>query len=81
MIMDDLMDDNNVFKQHSLINRITITHRHSGVNLVFTSQTPKIIPDIIRNNIDVYVLYKFANVKMAIEKIFAEIICSSSENG
>ena len=28
---------------------------------------------VSRNNIDVYVLYKFANVKMVIEKIFEEV--------
>jgi hypothetical protein len=73
MILDDLIGDNKVFKQQSLINNITIKHRHLGVNLVFTSQNPKSIPNIIRNNIDVYVLYKFANVKMVIEKIFEEV--------
>jgi DNA helicase HerA-like ATPase len=73
IILDDLIGDNKVFKRESLINNITIKHRHLGVNLVFTSQNPKSIPNIIRNNIDVYVLYKFANVKMVIEKIFEEV--------
>ncbi len=73
IILDDLIGDNKVFKRQSLINNITIKHRHLGVNLVFTSQNPKSIPNIIRNNIDVYVLYKFANVKMVIEKIFEEV--------
>ena len=68
-----VIGDNKVFKQQSLIDNITIKHRHLGVNLVFTSQNPKSIPNIIRNNIDVYVLYKFANVKMVIEKIFEEV--------
>ena len=57
IILDDLIGDNKVFKRQSLINNITIKHRHLGVNLVFTSQNPKSIPNIIRNNIDVYVLY------------------------
>jgi len=73
IILDDLIGDNKVFKRQSLINNITIKHRHLGVNLVFTSQNPKSIPNIIRNNIVVYVLYKFANVKMVIEKIFEEV--------
>jgi hypothetical protein len=63
MILDDLIGDNKVFKQQSLINNITIKHRHLGINLVFTSQNPKSIPNIIRNNIDVYVLYKFFKCK------------------
>ena len=73
IILDDLIGDNKVFKQRSLINNITIKHRHLGVNLVFTSQNPKSIPNIIRNNIDVYVLYKFANIKMVLEKIYQEV--------
>jgi hypothetical protein len=70
IILDDLIGDNKVFKRQSLINNITIKHRHLGVNLVFTSQNPKSIPNIIRNNIDLYVLYKFANVKMVLEKLY-----------
>ena len=71
--LDDLIGDNKVFKRESLINNITIKHRHLGVNLVFTSQNPRSIPNIIRNNIDIYVLYKFANVKMVLEKIYEEV--------
>ena len=73
IILDDLIGDNKVFKRESLINNITIKHRHLGVNLVFTSQNPRSIPNIIRNNIDIYVLYKFANVKMVLEKIYEEV--------
>ena len=73
IILIDLIGDNKVFKQQSLINNITIKHRHLGINLVFTSQNPRSIPNIIRNNIDVYVLYKFANVKMVLEKIYQEV--------
>jgi hypothetical protein len=40
---------------------------------VFTSQNPKSIPNIIKNNIDVYVLYKFTNVKIVIENIYEEV--------
>jgi hypothetical protein len=48
-------------------------HRHLGVNLVFTSQNPKSIPNIRINKKDVYVIYKFANVKMVIDKIYEEV--------
>jgi hypothetical protein len=48
-------------------------HRHLGVKLVFTSQNPKSILNIIRNNIDVFVVYKFANVKMVLEKLLEEV--------
>jgi hypothetical protein len=68
IILDDLIGDNKVFKRPSLIYNITIKHHHYGVNLVFTSQNPKSIPNIIRHNIAVFVLYKFVNVKMVLEK-------------
>ena len=56
IILDDLIGDNKVFKQQSLINNKLIKHSHLGVNFVFTSQNPKSIPNKIRNNIDVYIL-------------------------
>lgn len=74
MILDDLIGSNDCFKRgNCLMSNITIKHRHLGLNLVFTSQNPKSIPNIIRNNIDVFVLYKFANVKMVLEKIQEEV--------
>ena len=76
MILDDLIGSNDCFKRgNSLISNLTIKHRHLGINLIFTSQNPKSIPNIIRNNIDIFVLYKFANTKMVLEKIYEE--CSS----
>ena len=74
IILDDLIGSNDCFKKgNSYISNLTIKHRHYGINLIFTSQNPRSIPNIIRNNIDVYALYKFANVKMVLEKIFEEV--------
>jgi predicted house-cleaning noncanonical NTP pyrophosphatase (MazG superfamily) len=76
MILDDLIGSNDCFKKgNSLISNLTIKHRHLGINLIFTTQNPKSIPNIIRNNIDIFVLYKFANTKMVLEKIYEE--CSA----
>ena len=71
--MDDLIGNNQVFKQHSLINNVVIKHRHLQINMIFTSQNPKSIPNIIRINTDVFVLYRFANVKIVLEKIYEEV--------
>ncbi len=69
MILDDLIGNNDVFKRNnSLIGNITIKNRHLGTNLIFTTQNPKSIPNIIRNNIDLWFLYKFANIKNGIRK-------------
>lgn len=73
MILDDLIGDNQTFKRNGIINNVTIKHRHLGINLLFTSQNPKSIPNIIRNNIDIFVLYKFANIKMIFEKVYEEV--------
>jgi hypothetical protein len=72
MILDDIID-NKVFKQSSSMNNITMKHSHLGINFIFTSHNPKSIPNIIRNNIDIYVLYTYANVKMVIDKILEEV--------
>ena len=74
VILDDLIGSNDCFKKgNCLISNITIKHRHLGINLVFTTQNPKSIPNIVRNNTDVFILYKFANVKMVIEKVAEEV--------
>ncbi len=36
IILDDLIGENKRFNQQSLINNITIKHRHLGVNWIFT---------------------------------------------
>ena len=66
------------FCSESLIKNITIKHRHLGINLVFTSQNPhtkarSILNVTMRNNMYVYILYKSANVKMVLEKIYEEV--------
>ena len=81
MVLDDLIGNNDVFKRNnSLIGNITVKHRHLGINLIFTSQNPKSIPNIVRNNIDLWFLYKFANIKMVLEKVFEEVSNIITEN-
>ena len=55
------------------ISNLTIKHRHLGINLLYTSQNPKSIPNIIRNNIDLWILYRFANKNMILEKLYEEV--------
>jgi hypothetical protein len=74
LILDDLIGDNTVFKRgNCLVANLTIKHRHLGINLIFTTQNPKSINNIIRNNIDIWVLYKFSNASMVLEKIYPEV--------
>ena len=74
MILDDMIGSNDAFKRgNCAISNLTIKHRHLGVNLIYTTQNPKSIPNIIRNNIDLWVLYRFANLKMISEKVYEEV--------
>jgi hypothetical protein len=64
IILDALIGDTKVLNNnHNKQYNITIENCHLGVNLVFTSQNPCSIPNTMRSNIDVYVLYWFANGK------------------
>ncbi len=74
LILDDLIGNNDCFKRgNCTISNLTIKHRHLGINILYTSQNPKSIPNIIRNNIDVYVLYRFANKTTVLEKVYPEV--------
>jgi hypothetical protein len=74
LILDDLIGNNECFKRgNCTISNITIKHRHLGINIIYTSQNPKSIPNIIRNNVDIFCLYKFANTKMVLEKLYDEV--------
>jgi hypothetical protein len=74
LIFDDLVGDPHTFKKsHSALNNLTIKHRHLQCNLLFTTQYIKAIPPTIRRNLDIFVIFKFANVKSVTEQIYPEI--------
>jgi hypothetical protein len=74
MILDDCIGNKDCFRKgNCAISNLTIKHRHLGINLIYTSQNPKSIPNIIRNNIDLYVLYRFANKTMVLDKLYEEV--------
>jgi hypothetical protein len=74
LVLDDLIGNNDCFKRgNCTISNLTVKHRHLGINIIFTSQNPKSISNIIRSNCDVFCLYKFANTSMVLEKIYDEV--------
>ena len=74
LIFDDLVGDAHAFKKsHSALNNLTIKHRHLQCNLIFTTQYIKAIPPTIRRNLDIFIIFKFANVKSVTEQIYPEI--------
>ena len=74
LVFDDLVGDANAFKKsHSAINNLCIKHRHLQCNLLFTTQYIKAIPPTLRRNLDIFVIFKFANVQSVVEQIYPEI--------
>jgi hypothetical protein len=81
LVFDDLVGDANAFKRgHSAINNLTIRHRHLQCNLLFTTQYIKAIPPVLRRNLDIFVLFKFANAKSVVEQIYPEISAYINED-
>jgi len=74
LVFDDLVGSAQAFKKsHSALNNLTIRHRHLQCNLLFTTQYIKAIPPILRRNLDIFVIFKFANIKSVVEQIYPEI--------
>ena len=74
LVFDDFVGDANAFKKsHSAINNLCIKHRHLQCNLLFTTQYIKAIPPVLRRNLDIFVIFKFANIQSVIEQIYPEI--------
>ena len=74
LVFDDLVGDPQAFKRgHSAINNLCIKHRHLQCNLIFSTQYIKAIPPVLRRNLDIFVLFKFANAKSVVDQIYPEI--------
>lgn len=74
IIFDDLIGMGAFNKKaKSIISNLTIKHRHLKTNLIFTTQSFKAIPPIIRNNIDIYCIFKSNSYNEIINKIFENI--------
>ena len=74
LCFDDLVGDPHAFKnRHSAINNLCIKHRHLQCNLLFTTQYIKAIPPVLRRNMDIWIIFKFANVQSVVEQIYPEI--------
>ena len=82
IIFDDLIGDASAFKKNkgNILNKLVITHRHLQCNLIFTTQYIKAIPAILRANMDIFVLFKFASSKLLVEKIYPDLSGLISED-
>lgn len=71
-IFDDLIGDRNTFKNTrggGLI-RFLLKHRHLYTNIFITTQYINAIQPIIKNNIDIYNIFKYTNIKDVITKFY-----------
>jgi hypothetical protein len=74
LVFDDLVGDPHAFKRgSSALNNLCIKHRHLQCNLIFTTQYMKAIPPVIRRNLDIWVIFKFANAQSVVEHIYPEV--------
>ena len=74
IIFDDLIGMGAFNKKaKSVLNNLTIKHRHIKTNLIFTTQSYRQIPPIIRNNIDIYCIFKSNSYNEVLNKIFDDI--------
>ena len=71
-IFDDLIGDKNTFKntRDGGLIKFLLKHRHLYTNIFITTQYVNAIQPIIKNNIDIFCLFKYANLKDIINKFY-----------
>lgn len=81
-IFDDLIGDNKVFntsRGNSLV-KFLLRHRHLYTNIFITSQYINSISPVIKNNIDIFCIFKYANLKDVITKFYPVVSSVLLEN-
>lgn len=74
LIFDDLIGMGAFNKKaKSVLTNLTIKHRHLKTNLIFTTQSFKQIPPVIRNNIDIYCIFRSNSYNEILNKIYDDI--------
>jgi len=74
-IFDDLISDNKVFKNSrgSGLVKFLLKHRHLYSNIIITTQYINSIQPVIKNNIDLFCLFKYSNLKDIINKFYPNV--------
>ncbi len=69
---DDLIGDKEVFKKSrdSGLIKFLLKHRHLYTNIFITTQYINAITPIIKNNIDIFCLFKYANINDILKKFY-----------
>ena len=75
IILDDCLSSKEAFsnKKGSTLVKAVLNSRHLGVNVIIAAQNLKSITKAIRNNVDVWILFKCKNEKVLIDDLYPEI--------
>ena len=82
IIFDDLIGNKNTFKNNrdgGLV-KFLLKHRHLYSNIFITTQYINAIQPIIRNNIDIFCIFKYANLKDVVHKFYPVVSGVMTEN-
>lgn len=60
-------------KSKSLLTNLTIKHRHMKCNLIYTTQSFRAIPPLVRSNIDIYCIFKSNSYNEILNKVYEDI--------
>ena len=72
IIFDDLIGSKEAFKKSrdgGLV-KLLLKHRHLYTNIFITTQYVNAIPPIIKNNVDLFIIFKYMNIKEIITKFY-----------
>jgi len=74
LVLDDLVGSS-AFKSVgvSALTNLTLRNRHVNICVCILAQTLKSIPKSIRTNANVFVLFKFANMKVIVDDLYEEV--------
>lgn len=75
IILDDCLASKEAFsnKRGSTLVKAVLNSRHMGVNIIIASQNLKSITKSIRNNVDIWILFRFKNDKLILDDLYPEI--------
>ena len=73
LILDDIIGDRNRIHEDQMINRLAVQGRHYNISVALTTQDPKAIHPVLRNNCDVAVIFQQKNQR-AKESVFNDFL-------
>jgi hypothetical protein len=75
IILDDCLANKSAFsaKKGSLLVKTILNSRHHGVNVIIAAQNLKSVNKAIRNNVDVWILFKFKSEKIVLDDLYPEV--------